>query len=756
MSVLEAVLQTLKTLRFDNSTAPANSAESEYENLETSEKLRVFHTLPTLAASLGPVETREKLIPTISDVVANAIDAGDDEILMVIAQKLGSFGDLVGGAEHITLVVPILAKIIYSIEEVVVAEAACNSLIALLPKLPNDIVDTTFTPIIRHIIEEDLYCASRKVVTKLIIACYPMVSARNQVDFKYRLFHLADSEDEVPLVRAAAVQQLVPLAKLFGPDLKSELGLLIASLVSDNQRIVRAACLPPLVELGRMITDAAEFESTVRPCIDKLAGDPSRDVRKAMASVITDLQTLVCNHGGVSRSLHQIMLNLLEDNEVETRRISAGQLKDFCLASPRDILVNTLLPRLREHLSMEREERVRSELVRCAVGLLPSIRREDCLPLVQHILAFLNDTSSQSKQYVFEHFSELVALMPSNEIQLTLLPSLLRLWQDKNWRVRLGVVQSVPCLYDKLPESCLQDTVLPANLAWLRDPAWCVRECACRSLARLLVACPSACKKAFNGVGSKTSTSSASGGGGSAASNPGGASSNTNPSGGSNASNSSSSSGNPSSASANAAQTTDQANTTSASSNASSNPANALTTQAAAGGLKALATDPNYHLRQIYINVVQAIWGPGILDEPPYSALGDDPSAGILFPASRNIYAYLSSKASKNASSSSTNSDNQSVNVQTIPKGCQPPPQQIPSVHLTTCLAQLLRFLSEDVVPNVRICATQALQVISVSLDKKTIQNDVIPVLKRVIDYDFDQDVRFFAQESLNYFTAAA
>ncbi|CAH8598683.1 unnamed protein product [Schistosoma mattheei] len=719
MSVLEAVLQTLKTLRFDNSTAPSNASDAEYENLETSEKLRVFHTLPTLASSLGPVDTREKLIPTISDVVSNAIDAA------------GFLGDLVGGAEHISLIVPILANIIYSIEEVVVAEAACNSLIALLPKLPNDVVDSTFTPIIRHIIEEDLYCASRKVVTKLIIACYPMVSARNQVDFKYRLFHLADSEDEVPLVRAAAVQQLVPLAKLFGPDLKSELGLLLASLVSDNQRVVRAACLPPLVELGRMITDAAEFDSTIRPCIDKLAGDPSRDVRRAMASVITNLQTLVCNHGGANRSLHQTMLNLLEDNEVETRRISAGQLKDFCLASPKDILVTILLPRLREHLSMEREERVRSELVRCAVGLLPSIRREDCLPLftVQTIC--------------IRAFSELVALMPANEIQLTLLPSLLRLWQDKNWRVRLGVVQSVPCLYDKLPENCLQETVLPANLAWLRDPAWCVRECACRSLARLLVACPGACKKAFSGVGSKATTNS---GSGSITSNPNSASSNvTNPTSGTNASNTST--GNlPSSTNA---QVLDQANTSglSTTSNTSAvNPVNALTTQAAAGGLKALAVDTNYHLRQIYINVVQAVWGPGILDEPPYSALGDDPSAGILFPASRNIYAYLSSKTSKNL----TNSDN--VNVTTVPKGCQAPPQ-IPNVYLTGCVAQLLRFLSEDVVPNVRICATQALHVISGSLDKKTIQNDVIPVLKKVIDYDFDQDVRFFAQQSLNYFT---
>ncbi|KAH8857369.1 RNA-binding protein 47 [Schistosoma japonicum] len=37
---------------------------------------------------------------------------------------------------------PILANIIYSIEKVVVAEAACDSLVAMLPKLSNDVVDS--------------------------------------------------------------------------------------------------------------------------------------------------------------------------------------------------------------------------------------------------------------------------------------------------------------------------------------------------------------------------------------------------------------------------------------------------------------------------------------------------------------------------------------------------------------------------------------------------------------------------------------
>ena len=48
---------------------------------------------------------------------------------------------------------------------------------------------------------------------------------------------------------------------------------------------------------------------------------------------------------------------------------------------------------------MEREERVRSELVGCAVGLLPSkssaSAAEDALALVRPILAFLNHNLDQ-------------------------------------------------------------------------------------------------------------------------------------------------------------------------------------------------------------------------------------------------------------------------------------------------------------------------------------------------------------------------
>ncbi|CAH8656577.1 unnamed protein product [Dicrocoelium dendriticum] len=687
MSVVNAVLDTLNSLKLDGSSA-AGSSQLEPENLETAEKLRVFCSLPTVAANLGQFETREKLVPTISELVTNAINAGDDEVLLVIAQKLGTFAELVGGKDYAACLLPILEKIISMVEEVVVAQAACDSLVEIIPKLPREDIEEKCVGMIRRILDEDLYCSSRKVTAKLITICCPLVSPKLQMDLKYRIFHLADSDDEVPLVRAAAVHQLVDLAKHFGAEIKTELCLLLTSLVSDNQRVVRAACVEPLIELGRLTADPNDFDSSVRPCIDKLAADPTRDTRRALASSITELQQVACSFGGSTRSLHQIMLNLLEDNEVETRRIATTRFKGFCLASPKDILSSTLLPQLREHLFVEREEPVRAELVRCSVALLPFINRTDALPLVQHILAFLNDTSSQ-------------------------------------------------------PESCARETVLPANLSWLRDPSWYVRECACRSLARLLRVFPGLCKDTINGFGQKATLAAPQ----TTCSLSTGTSANSTTVTPSGSAPVTGTSANLSTTNAVGNQPTGGENTSGP--NSSSNPlgttatnfVSAVTAQAAAGGLKALAADANYHVRQIYISAIQTLWGPGIPDESPYSSTDDCSGLGICLPGARNAYL-------------ATGIRNPSSTNPSVPACCQSPPQ-LPAVHLSSCATQLLRLAVDDVVANVRICAVQALQLISGVLDKKFVQKEVIPVLRRITENDSDVDVRYYAQETLIVFTTA-
>uniref|UniRef100_A0A0X3PVB8 Uncharacterized protein n=2 Tax=Schistocephalus solidus TaxID=70667 RepID=A0A0X3PVB8_SCHSO len=771
MSVVEAVIQTLSSLKFDSTNAESGdgkSASPDSETLETAEKLRVFYSLPTIAKNMGAEECQTTLIPMLSELVQKAIGAGDDEVLMVISQKLPALADVLGSeGEGSVSLIPIISEILVCVEEVVVAQAAADAFCTIVSKFNADQAEKKALPLIRKIHEEDLFCASRKVVCKMIIACYPLVPAKLQSELKYRLIHLSDNEEEVPLVRSAAIQQLVELCRLVGADIKTELAPILVGLVADSQRIVRAACVAPLLELGRLLSDAKEFETMIQPCLDKLAEDGSRDTRRALASSMADLQKVAVTHGGSPRSLHLMMMNLLEDNEVETRRVAATQLKDFCLASPPEILTDFLLPRLQEHLTMERDERVRSELVCCAVGLLPSVRREDCLPLVRPILAFLNLNIDQPKQYVFEYFSELMALMPASEIQLTLLPSLVNLWQGKNWRVRLGVVQSVPCLFSKLPESCLRETILPSALAWLRDPTWAVRDCACRTLARLLRSCPSAAKDAIMGTGGGATgggqaNTAGSGTTNSTAASPVGVSSGNAATGGSTIASSLPASSPLSGGSAGDAAATPASLSASVPSDAvatgAAGVANctsgmsiaSLTATAMARGLRALASDSNYHLRQIFILAVQNLFGPGIPDEPVYCALGDSaPHAGLILPATQSLYKHVSAQSQNAAAAPPAPSTTGDPTSASPPPNCSPPPT-MPAATLQTCLQLLLQLLSEDPVPNVRFAAARALLLISGSIDQKSAQKQLLPALKKVVESDPDVDVRYFAQDALS------
>ena len=121
------------------------------------------------------------------------------------------------------------------------------------------------------------------------------------------------------------------------------------------------------------------------------------------------------------------------------------------------------------------------------------------------------------------------------------------------------------------PESCLRETILPSTLAWLQDPTWAVRDCACRSLARLLSVCPAAANDAIMGTGGDIKAE-----GDKDTHSAAPTMSSTSPDG----------------ASGDSGGTITIAT---------------LTANAVAGGLRGLASDKNYHLRQIFILTVQVM-----------------------------------------------------------------------------------------------------------------------------------------------------
>lgn len=83
-------------------------------------RLSSIRRLSTIALALGPQRTRDELIPFLQDQLDD-----EDEVLLVLAEELGSFSEYVGGKEHAWTVLGPLENLA-AVEETLVRDKVCH------------------------------------------------------------------------------------------------------------------------------------------------------------------------------------------------------------------------------------------------------------------------------------------------------------------------------------------------------------------------------------------------------------------------------------------------------------------------------------------------------------------------------------------------------------------------------------------------------------------------------------------------------
>jgi hypothetical protein len=79
-------------------------------------RLNSIKKLSTIALALGVERTRSELIPFLTDTIYD-----EDEVLLALAEQLGTFTPLVGGADHVHCLLPPLESLA-TVEETIVRD----------------------------------------------------------------------------------------------------------------------------------------------------------------------------------------------------------------------------------------------------------------------------------------------------------------------------------------------------------------------------------------------------------------------------------------------------------------------------------------------------------------------------------------------------------------------------------------------------------------------------------------------------------
>lgn len=122
---------------------PAPQCSDELRNEDPALRLNSVKRLRTIALALGEERTRRELIPFLTD---NCDD--EDEVLLAMAEELGTFVPLVGGPSYAYILLMPL-ETLATVDETVVRDQAAESLVSISEAMTPASLVEHFVPVVQ-------------------------------------------------------------------------------------------------------------------------------------------------------------------------------------------------------------------------------------------------------------------------------------------------------------------------------------------------------------------------------------------------------------------------------------------------------------------------------------------------------------------------------------------------------------------------------------------------------------------------------
>lgn len=463
---------------------PLRLLQEDLKDDDYEQAIASIKRLSTIALALGPSRTRNELIPFLVEYGENDID----EAQTAVAEQLGDFVDLVGGASHAGILLPLLEKLAGE-EECVVRTAAVESFVKLVPRMEKNDVGNKFVPLIRRLANGDWF-TTRVSACGLFSVTYPFVNESLQEELRSLYKNLCD--DDTPMVRKAAYQNLGKLCLAIPKShFKSDIYQVLKGLSQDDldsMRIYTLECSTQLVSEKKL--DTQEFLTYLMPLITALQDDASWRVRKALAE---DMATFSQNlpEAVFSKNLLPLYAKLLKDKEAEVRTAAALDLHKVC--SPlKTGLQDHIVPTL-DALAADPKENVRIAFSQSLVHLCipfgnnPPFAKDTAQKLLVPIIQQLaKDEHPNVRNNIINDLEILSKAIGPTGLVNGLLPSLIELSKDPKWRVRYAIVSKSSMLAHDLGVKIFEKKLQNLVTGSLTDHVYAIREECCEQIGHIV------------------------------------------------------------------------------------------------------------------------------------------------------------------------------------------------------------------------------------------------------------------------------
>ena len=435
----------------------------ELRNDDVQLRLNSIKKLSTIAHALGEERTRSELIPFLTDTIYD-----EDEVLLALAEQLGSFTPFVGGRAWVHCLLPPLESLA-TVEETVVRDKAVESLRNICQEHSSQDLEKYFIPLIRRLATGEWF-TSRTSACGLFAVAYPRASNADKAELRALFRSLCG--DDTPMVRRAVAAKLGEFSKIVEPEyLRSEIIEQWSRLASDEQDSVRLLAIEACVSIASGLFPE-DIETHLMPIFKAAAEEKSWRVRYVVADKFTELQD---SFGPEITKLVLVsaFTNLLKDVEAEVRAAAATKIRDFGENLPEadrvSIIMNQILPCVNE-LVKDPNQHVKSALASVIMGLSPILGKENTIEhLLPLFLTQLKDECPEVRLNIISNLDSVSEVIGIQQLSQSLLPAIVELAEDSKWRVRLAIIQYMPFLAGQLGVEFFDEKLNALCMTWLMD-----------------------------------------------------------------------------------------------------------------------------------------------------------------------------------------------------------------------------------------------------------------------------------------------
>ena len=306
---------------------------------------------------------------------------------------------------------------------------------------------------------------------------------RNQIYSTFKRF--TEKKSQGKLIKIELSSGLSKLSKYLSKNDFIELFNILMKETCDAVRLNLVQAIGNLKDKSKL----DGYESFIAENITKFSEDESWRVRLMLAKNIEGILELINliqkNYPEIKNIILKAFLKLLQDQEGEVRSMACLKLDVVGEALCKEENFDKILSCLKT-LKSDSLNYVRSSLASNILSLAPIIgakkTNEFIFPIFQDLI---KDEDHDIRMVIIKNLDKLNEVVNIDNFVQGIIPSLVEISDNNNWRVRNQVQEIVPVFARIVNKKLFLDSLMPICIKWLTDPVYAIRQNACKIMKKL-------------------------------------------------------------------------------------------------------------------------------------------------------------------------------------------------------------------------------------------------------------------------------